>query len=90
MPFKITAQQKRACSQQRYWEQVRENAAIQAPRGTIANADNSTPSRIMPCTFNTDSIIANQDKQAVMAAQGVPPPKTGVRNAPVFVCRKTT
>lgn len=88
MPFKITAQQKRDCSEQRFANQYRANAIAQAPRGTIQDFTNSTPSKIMPCTFNTDSIIANQDKQAVMAAQGIPPPKRGVRNAPVFVCRK--
>ncbi len=86
--FKTTAKQKRLCKDQEFWECFEANAIAQAPRGTKDDATNWTPSKIMPDTFTFESIVANQDKQNVMAAQSCKPRATGVRNAPVWVLRK--
>ena len=44
-----------------------------------------TPSGLEPCTFAFDTIINNQYKRAVLAAQCCPRPRVGVAQAPVWI-----
>lgn len=87
-PRVTSAAEKRLASEAAYAECVRANAVAQGQTGLPRNQSSYTPSGIAPCTWCHDTIINNQYKAQVQAAQGCPQPKVGVRNAPVFVTPK--
>lgn len=79
-----TSSAKRALQQADYEACVRANLVAQAPSGQPWDQDKSTPSGLNPCTSSYQSIVMNQQKRAVQAAQACPPPSTSVARAPVF------